>query len=442
MRVCNFSGCADDTASWSTAPPLPKVEIVDPPPAVNAPAGPTSLKFTTSGGAAETVTCTFGHSPADVISTGPCTSPAVYDTADGQSYYFKVRVCNVSGCTDTSASWSTAPPACEQPVLLSADPTVVIAGDSIDVGVKAFLPGAGVYLGSVVLPIQAQSLDSRGDGTVTVSVPASATSGDLVLRCNSFTSAKHIPIRVDASRMKPVAQAVVTHLRHNRWRLDGSVSYDPNPNGHVVAYRWTEHGRALSRHASFARTFSPGRHRLQLRVTDNYGLTDTKTVYVTVRVVRLSIPSIRFCFDCASLSSQARHVIRHARPYARGAQKVVMAGNTDSIGTRRYNYRLGLARAWNVHHALLHGLHPKPRATRTLSYGETHPVATNRTPTGRARNRRAKRHHLPTPLTSDDHSRRELHVGGNSTRSSRDPTSSFARSIRDPVIAGRAPPDS
>ncbi len=98
------------TSITVTVVPLPKVEIVDPPPAVNAPAGPTSLKFTTSGGAAETVTCTFGHSPADVISTGPCTSPAVYDTADGQSYYFKVRVCNFSGCADDTASWSTAPP--------------------------------------------------------------------------------------------------------------------------------------------------------------------------------------------------------------------------------------------------------------------------------------------------------------------------------------------
>lgn len=73
------------------------------------------------------------------------------------------------------------------------------------------------------------------------------------------------------------------------------------------------------------------------------------------------------------------------------ADSLLMAnivGHTDSIGKKSYNYKLGLKRANAVKRWLVNqGIDAK--RIDTSSKGETSPIASNKTKTGRAKNRRA-----------------------------------------------------
>ncbi|EOZ8645345.1 OmpA family protein [Acinetobacter baumannii] len=73
------------------------------------------------------------------------------------------------------------------------------------------------------------------------------------------------------------------------------------------------------------------------------------------------------------------------------ADSLLMAnivGHTDSIGKKSYNYKLGLKRANAVKRWLVNqGIDAK--RIDTSSKGETSPIASNKTKSGRAKNRRA-----------------------------------------------------
>lgn len=67
--------------------------------------------------------------------------------------------------------------------------------------------------------------------------------------------------------------------------------------------------------------------------------------------------------------------------------RVEIQGHTDSVGSDAYNMRLSQARANSVHKYLVeHGIDPARLTAR--GYGETSPIADNRTRDGRAQNRR------------------------------------------------------
>jgi OOP family OmpA-OmpF porin len=68
--------------------------------------------------------------------------------------------------------------------------------------------------------------------------------------------------------------------------------------------------------------------------------------------------------------------------------RVMIEGHTDSVGPASYNLDLSYRRAVAVARALteLYGIDPRRLAVR--GFGETHPIADNRTRRGRALNRR------------------------------------------------------
>jgi outer membrane protein OmpA-like peptidoglycan-associated protein len=71
------------------------------------------------------------------------------------------------------------------------------------------------------------------------------------------------------------------------------------------------------------------------------------------------------------------------------SRRLTVEGHTDSVGTIDYNHRLSEARARNVADAL----YSEGIAHRNITihaYGETTPIATNRTEEGRRRNRRVE----------------------------------------------------
>jgi OOP family OmpA-OmpF porin len=68
---------------------------------------------------------------------------------------------------------------------------------------------------------------------------------------------------------------------------------------------------------------------------------------------------------------------------------ITVSGHTDSIGSEAYNMKLGQRRADTVKDYLVSRGIPASKIT-TKSFGESQPVASNKTAEGRAKNRRAE----------------------------------------------------
>lgn len=91
-----------------------------------------------------------------------------------------------------------------------------------------------------------------------------------------------IPGTTPPPNQAPVAVPVVTCVAGKMCTLDGTGSYDPD--GTIVAYRWAAtNGTTLATVAVFAQSFKKaGKSSAVLYVTDNGGLTASKTVTFTV----------------------------------------------------------------------------------------------------------------------------------------------------------------
>ncbi|MFT4225957.1 MAG: OmpA family protein [Micropruina sp.] len=95
-----------------------------------------------------------------------------------------------------------------------------------------------------------------------------------------------------------------------------------------------------------------------------------------------------FAYNKATLNAKAGSALRQAAAKLEelGATKVSVAGHTDSKGSASYNRGLSQRRAEAVRKALLARL--PQLAVTAKGYGESKPVATNKTGKGRALNRR------------------------------------------------------
>ena len=72
-----------------------------------------------------------------------------------------------------------------------------------------------------------------------------------------------------------------------------------------------------------------------------------------------------------------------------GVGNILVEGHTDNVGDPRFNQRLSEDRAAAVREALIRRGVDGDRL-RTLGFGETHPIAPNKSPAGRAKNRRVE----------------------------------------------------
>lgn len=73
-----------------------------------------------------------------------------------------------------------------------------------------------------------------------------------------------------------------------------------------------------------------------------------------------------------------------------GGLLFVVAGHTDNAGSEKYNYELARIRAENAGSYLTNQKKIGPGQVVVMSYGETAPVADNKTEAGRAKNRRVE----------------------------------------------------
>ncbi|WP_439090096.1 OmpA family protein [Serratia bockelmannii] len=106
--------------------------------------------------------------------------------------------------------------------------------------------------------------------------------------------------------------------------------------------------------------------------------------------VTLSMRSdVLFAFDSDAIAAKAEPALQQVAQFiaAEPVGNVVIEGHTDAVGSDKYNQDLSLRRARAVAVWLIaHGVEKSRLSER--GKGEAEPVASNDTPTGRAKNRR------------------------------------------------------
>ena len=115
-------------------------------------------------------------------------------------------------------------------------------------------------------------------------------------------------------------------------------------------------------------------------------LAEGKLLYETV----LSDDKVKFGFDKAVLSDEAKAALDAFAAQLKAENKNVyieVQGHTDNVGGELYNEKLGKQRAEAVEEYLAKQGIPLFRI-ESISYGESEPVADNKTREGRAQNRR------------------------------------------------------
>ena len=115
-------------------------------------------------------------------------------------------------------------------------------------------------------------------------------------------------------------------------------------------------------------------------------LAEGKLLYETV----LSDDKVKFGFDKAELSTEAKAALDAFAAQLKTENRnvyVEVQGHTDNVGGELYNEKLGKQRAEAVEEYLAKQGIPLFRI-ESISYGESEPVADNKTREGRAQNRR------------------------------------------------------
>ena len=101
---------------------------------------------------------------------------------------------------------------------------------------------------------------------------------------------------------------------------------------------------------------------------------------------------VNFDFDKSNIRKEDKAKLQEAVDFVKkypGA-KVSLEGHTDSIGTEQYNQALSERRAESVKNYLVKEGAAEESKTTAIGYGESRPVADNKTKEGRAKNRRVE----------------------------------------------------
>lgn len=102
------------------------------------------------------------------------------------------------------------------------------------------------------------------------------------------------------------------------------------------------------------------------------------------------VKGVNFAFDSSRLTGAGEAVLDQAAPEIKGTKaRYEVAGHTDSKGTNAYSQALSERRAIMVYQGLVKRGVPSGQMT-SRGYGETMPVANNKTEAGRAENRRVE----------------------------------------------------
>jgi len=175
------------------------------------------------------------------------------------------------------------------------------------------------------------------------------------------------------------------------YRLSAAGSSAPAGH-HITGYRWTSAGRQVATTKTFTYTFGTrDAYPVTLTVTDDQQQTATTTVTVTPRTKRVTVSSVvQFARNQAALTAATRQILNPLRPLVRSPIAVMLTGYCAANEPSRHHLLIKLSRqrAQTVRTYLFSGdKRPRPNVT-IIAEGATNFIATNKTPAGRARNRR------------------------------------------------------
>jgi outer membrane protein OmpA-like peptidoglycan-associated protein len=164
----------------------------------------------------------------------------------------------------------------------------------------------------------------------------------------------------------------------------------------VKGYSWDFGDGTKSTEQNPKHTYtSPGNYNATCTVTDNNNMAGNGSAPVSVAGAAAAtkktivLRGINFDFDKAVIKPEAEPVLDAAVDVLKENPdvKVRVGGHTDSVGTDAYNQGLSERRAKSVRDYLVkHGIDAS-RLT-AVGFGESQPVADNKTKDGRAQNRR------------------------------------------------------
>ena len=165
----------------------------------------------------------------------------------------------------------------------------------------------------------------------------------------------------------------------------------------IKGYSWDFGDGSTSSEQNPRHTYSSaGNYSAKCSATDNNNMTGSATAPVSVAAAAAAptkrsivLRGINFDFDKANIKPEAEPVLDAAVEVLKENTdvKVRVGGHTDSVGTDAYNQGLSERRAKSVRDYLVsHGI-DSSRLT-AVGYGESQPVADNKTADGRAQNRR------------------------------------------------------
>lgn len=106
----------------------------------------------------------------------------------------------------------------------------------------------------------------------------------------------------------------------------------------------------------------------------------------------VTLQGVHFELDSATLTPGSLAILDQAAAALRGQPniKVRIGGHTDSLGSEVYNEQLSMARAKSVREYLQEHQGINVQRLSVIGYGESKPVASNETESGRAKNRRVE----------------------------------------------------
>jgi len=163
----------------------------------------------------------------------------------------------------------------------------------------------------------------------------------------------------------------------------------------IKSYSWDFGDGAKSSEQNPQHTYSSaGSYNATCSVTDNNNMVGTASAGVSVAAApaakrTIVLRGINFDFDKANIKPEAEPVLDAAIEVLKENSElhVRVGGHTDSVGTDAYNQALSERRAKAVLDYLVkHGIDASRLSA--VGFGESQPVADNKTKDGRAQNRR------------------------------------------------------
>jgi peptidoglycan-associated lipoprotein len=151
--------------------------------------------------------------------------------------------------------------------------------------------------------------------------------------------------------------------------------------------RLGEHDKTLATHEQKMGEISKTAQEALQRAEDAGKLAEGKFLYETV----LTDDKVKFGFDTSELSPEAKAALDQFAEQLKSENKGVyieIQGHTDNVGSDKYNEELGELRAESVRQYLSQQHQFPLHRINVISYGETAPIADNKTREGRNQNRR------------------------------------------------------